>query len=108
LLASCPIKKGIISLAHIQSEKDDFSPKKLDRFASYQMETCEKSESADAQLLQIKKVWATDYLPVLLFTAIAFFLFSIGQLIQKVYPRHGNYNIPNYLPLFLQHRRLII
>lgn len=108
LIASCPIKKGIISLAHIQTEADDFSPKKLDHFAAYLMQTCEVSESVDGHLFQAKTVLVTDYLPVLLFTVTAFLFISFGHPIQKLFPSCGNSNIPIYLSLFLQHRRLII
>ncbi|OQP44827.1 hypothetical protein A4H97_10730 [Niastella yeongjuensis] len=107
LISSCPIKKGIISLVHIHTETESSSPKDINHFAAYLADTCEKSESADTNLTQLKSVSATDYLPVLLFIT-AFLALSFGNFIRKTFPRYWKYNILTDLSLFLQHRRLII
>ncbi len=98
----------MISLVRIHTETDSPSPYRLNNFAAYLGETCEKSESANAQLVQLRTVSAADYLPVLLFTISAFLFIGFGKPEKKVFPLYKKYNIPAYLSLFLQHRRLII
>lgn len=108
LLLSCQVKSSIKSLAGIPVNTEQSVPKGAIRVLVNGAETCVNDKTADTEISRTTATNLNDLLPVVLL-AVAF-LSLIGSTLgrEQLHPRYGNLKIPGTLPLFLQHRKLLI
>lgn len=108
LFSSCAVKGGIKSLVDLPVKSEHSSAKKASLYFGNSQETCAQYEIADTKIVQSVSASATDLLPIAVFTAFVVFFFGDTLRKQKEHPRYCSLKIPGSLPIFLQHRKLII
>ena len=109
-LTSCTVKGSIKTMAGIPIKSGHSLPKGHQGFSVNTLEKCAGFEAVDTQIVQKIATNTNDLLPVVLFTATLFFLFSFRTVIkEKKHPLYsGSRKISNSIPIFLEYRKLII
>lgn len=110
LLASCSVKASIKTLAGIPTQTGQNIPKGNQSFSVNTIDKCAEFETSDHLIVQKVSFKANDLLPVVLFTAALFFLFSFRTVSQAhIHPLYsGSTKIRSSIPLFLEYRKLLL
>lgn len=108
LVGSCPIKASIKSLIGIPVNTEQSAPKSTHAFQVSGTDKCAAVQTNEVKIFQTNSSSASGLLPVAFF--IFAFICALGFPLTKeqLHPSYGNLKIPAALPVFLQHRRLII
>src|SRR5690554_3142676 len=83
LLASCSVKASIKTLAGIPTQTERSLPKGNQHFSVNTVERCAQMDIAEHQIVQKTSFDINVLLPVVLFTAALFFLFSFPTISQE-------------------------
>ena len=108
LLLACPVKSGIRSFAGLPAKTEQGVNKGGRILFENNPEQCANSETAETVISQTVAVDTNNLLPAVLFTAIFLFLPGVARSKEQARPLYGNVKITGALPIFLQHRKLII
>lgn len=113
LFSSCIVRASVKTLVGIPTKTEKGIPTANRSFSASSVEKCSTIETADTltvQTVQKSSSNANDLLPVVLFTATFFFLFSFRSLTKE--SKHPIYSssskIRSSIPIFLEYRKLII
>lgn len=110
LFSSCIVRASVKTLVGIPTKTEKGIPTANRSFSASSVEKCSTIETADTLTVQKSSSNANDLLPVVLFTATFFFLFSFRSLTKE--SKHPIYSssskIRSSIPIFLEYRKLII
>lgn len=110
LSSSCAVKTSIKNLVGVPAKTQQSIPKDNQNLSVNTGDKCAEFEIADTQIVQNISLNTNDLLPVVLFTAALFFLFSFSSVAKEHnHPLYsGSAKIRNSIPLFLEYRKLLI
>lgn len=108
LLASCPVKRGIKSLAGIPVNTEHSIAKGSYNLFGNGPEKCVNGETADPEITSPTFSRTNSLLPALLHTADFLFPAAYTRRREASGSFYGNLKIPGRLPIFLQYRKLVI
>src|SRR5690606_15247177 len=108
LILSCQVKGSIKSLAGLPVNAEQSVPKGAIRVFGNGAETCVNDKTADTEISRTTAISLNDVLPAVFLAMALLSLIGLTRGKEQPHPRYGNLKIPGTLPLFLQHRRLLI
>lgn len=108
LLLSCQVKSSIKSLVGLPVNTEQSVPKGVISMVGSGLETCANDKAADTEISRITTTNVNDLLPAVFLTVTLFSLIGYTFSKDQPHPCYGNLKIRGTLPLFLQHRRLLI
>jgi hypothetical protein len=106
LLSSCPVKSSLRTLAGFPVKTEQGVTKGNHTF--FASERCVNTPTTETSVSQTVSADTNNLLPVVLFTAAFLFLPGYALCREQSRTLYGNIRIPGTLPIFLQHRKLII